>query len=1114
MYMVDKMREIADTLTVYDQKGASIQKDWERTKSNTESTHQANIKSITSKRDASLTEAKRRKAAWDDTLDHSRDHMEKMQRKLYERGLFSINASLSSPIASRGYAGMIQELTDMRRTSQSAPHFKPGDNEELIAHMSAAQEMMSRFKQDAAAVAHAAEQQFNEENEFARRRFASQSAQEEAEFTRLMTDAQNRYQQYKTQLNDDLVTAFSTTLDPQGMHAMFERLHQVIPTHENYVPPKAFPDEVCFGYAGYDITDELDDECKRQALSASCGYMVEKLGRRTYLKFPYGYGFADNRFSSMFQFNQKTRDEMVTHMQSMVMRLMMSVPCGKAWLTMIDPFKRAETFSMFSPWGKDDERVIDTRIWHEENRIEERLQTIISHISDIHQRCLQGRYENILEYNASAGKNAEPLRFLVIMDFPRHFTPAALDMLESIVTNGATTGVYALIAADMDAVAESMNPAVQRICQSMNSFTLHEEAMFTSDVINNRPLRFLPMSCVNDDIVFDTIEKIRKGILESDRITIDLTDIYPDFPKGFQFMSYDASNGISIPIGLEGANKHVRLELGGKSDGGRAHNYHAMIGGTIGSGKSTLLHNIITNILMTYSPDEVQMYLVDLKDGVEFKRYAQHMNLAHLRVVAINAEKLFALSVLRDLVNEQSLRAQKFRGSGTNRIEAYNKLMRDENRLDEIMPRLVVVMDEVQGLFDKADDPITQECASLLETLILMGGSAFGIQMILATQDWANVVGLKESLYNNIGVRIALKNNPASAATILASDNEIISRLETYDTGKAVFNGYTGHKDYNHEFRSTRIEDNEAHQILDHLEALQRQNANLRRPANQRLLSADINDIEANELTVLAKSNTIARSRSMSYRLWMGDGLSMVNTFYPALSSAVGQNLLLVGSKEETAGSIAGFAAMSLLLETIRTEGAITRPVITLFDFSNPAQMAYGQKTLLHTLLDLVPDAFRVFRGSDMLSGMQILEEEMNAGADEAQHFVIFFGINRARRLTEGSTYSVKPRDVLARLVHEGPQKGFNFIIWANAPAMFQQFYGDMLGDFEQRLIFDSTEDELYSYFVQDKKPSTMDERNALSYNLDGDNQLVKLFSIPSDKWLHEFTEAVKRHMK
>lgn len=1112
MYMIEKMQEIADTLTVYDQKSAGIQKDWERSRNETENRHESSVKVIKNKRDGNLREADRRKAAWDDTLQHARDHMKKMENQLLERGLAAANnhSNLLSGTAGSGYDSLSSALSDMRR-AQNTPHFKPGDNDELVSALESAQDTMARFKRDAAAVAKAAEQQYSEEKEYAQRLFASQSAQEEAAYTEQMSAVQNYYQQARVQLNNDLVNAFSYTLNPQQIHTKYERLMHEIPTHENYAPPASFPDSVCFGYAAYDITDDIEDEAKRQALAASCGYMAEKIGRRTCLKFPYGYSFTDARFSSMFQFSSENRAQMIEHMQSLVLRLMMSTPCNKAWLTMIDPIERSKTFAMFAPWGEIDERIIDTRIWDEEARIEERLQTIIEHTSDIHQRCLQGRYENIIEYNKSAGKNAEPLRFLMIMDFPHHFTPAALDKLESIVTNGPSTGVYALIAGDVDAIAESANPTVRRICQKINTFTMHKGMLYTSDIVNNRPLYFLPMPCVNTGKEFDTIRKIGEGIRQAEHIVIDINDVYP---AGMQFMSYDASNGISVPIGLEGANKIVRLELGGVNEGGRARNYHAMVGGSIGSGKTSMLHNIILGTLMCYSPSEVQMYLVDMKDGVEFKRYAQHLNLANLRVVAIDAEKEFALGVLRDLVNEQALRGQKFRETGTDRIEAYNRKMRAENRMNEIMPRLVVVMDEVQGLFDRADDPITQECAGLLETLVLMGGSAFGIQMILATQDWANVVGLKESLYNNIGVRIALKSNQASASTILASDNDIAGRLATYDAGKAIFNEYTGHKDYNHEFRGTFIPREQAHQILDHLEALQSQNPYLRRPANQRLLSADVNDNEQNTLTKFALTNTIDRSRSMSYRMWMGESLSMVNSFHPALSAHDGQNMLLVGSKEDAAGNIAGFAAMSLLLETIRMEGAITHPVITLFDFSNPAQMSYGQKNLLHTLLDLLPDAFRVFHGNDMLAGLQILGEEMNAGGDRAQHFVIFFGINRARRLTEGSTYSVKPRDVLARLIHEGPAKGMNFIVWTNTPNMFQQFYADTLGDFEQRLLFETTDEDLYPYFVQDRKPSAADDRNALSYNLDGDNQLIKLYSRPSDTWLTAFADAVKRNMK
>ena len=48
-----------------------------------------------------------------------------------------------------------------------------------------------------------------------------------------------------------------------------------------------------------------------------------------------------------------------------------------------------------------------------------------------------------------------------------------------------------------------------------------------------------------------------------------------------------------------------------------------LISGKTGSGKSTLLHVLITNLALRYSPDEVELYLVDFKKGVEFKAYAR-----------------------------------------------------------------------------------------------------------------------------------------------------------------------------------------------------------------------------------------------------------------------------------------------------------------------------------------------------------------------------------------------------------------------------------------------------------------------------------------------------------
>ena len=52
---------------------------------------------------------------------------------------------------------------------------------------------------------------------------------------------------------------------------------------------------------------------------------------------------------------------------------------------------------------------------------------------------------------------------------------------------------------------------------------------------------------------------------------------------------------------------------------GKGTSQHVLIAGKTGSGKSTLLHALITNVALRYSPDEVELYLIDFKKGVEFK---------------------------------------------------------------------------------------------------------------------------------------------------------------------------------------------------------------------------------------------------------------------------------------------------------------------------------------------------------------------------------------------------------------------------------------------------------------------------------------------------------------
>ena len=77
---------------------------------------------------------------------------------------------------------------------------------------------------------------------------------------------------------------------------------------------------------------------------------------------------------------------------------------------------------------------------------------------------------------------------------------------------------------------------------------------------------------------------------------------------------------------------------------------------------------LITNLALRYSPDEVELYLIDFKKGVEFKAYATH-ELPHARVIAIESEREFGLSVLQRLDAELRTRGDLFRDAGVQDLQ-------------------------------------------------------------------------------------------------------------------------------------------------------------------------------------------------------------------------------------------------------------------------------------------------------------------------------------------------------------------------------------------------------------------------------------------------------------
>src|SRR5262249_31856625 len=72
-------------------------------------------------------------------------------------------------------------------------------------------------------------------------------------------------------------------------------------------------------------------------------------------------------------------------------------------------------------------------------------------------------------------------------------------------------------------------------------------------------------------------------------------------PKRDQVWTRDSRKGLAVPIGRSGATKQQVFQVG------QGTAQHALVAGKTGSGKSTLLHALITNLALTYSPDEVEL---------------------------------------------------------------------------------------------------------------------------------------------------------------------------------------------------------------------------------------------------------------------------------------------------------------------------------------------------------------------------------------------------------------------------------------------------------------------------------------------------------------------------
>ena len=365
--------------------------------------------------------------------------------------------------------------------------------------------------------------------------------------------------------------------------------------------------------------------------------------------------------SLYLEFAEHGRDESVQTLQSTMLSLLASLPPGKVRFTVIDPVGLGQSFAGFMHLADHEDAHILEKVWTEPRHIEQQLTDLTEHMENVIQTYLRNEYETIDEYNLAAGEIAEPYRYLVIADLPVNLSETAGKRLTSIMQAGARCGVYTLIACD---TRQSMPRDIMR--DDLIEHSLLLEMTETGWRSPDPALSELPLHLESppDEARLTHIVRAAGAAAEqAQRVEVPFSTITP---KPEQRWQESTAKELRVALGQTGATRRQQLALG------RGTSQHALVAGKTGSGKSTLLHVLITNLALWYSPDEIEFYLVDFKKGVEFQTYAEH-GLPHARVIAIESDREFGLSVLQRIDQDLKERGERFRELGVQDLASYRE---------------------------------------------------------------------------------------------------------------------------------------------------------------------------------------------------------------------------------------------------------------------------------------------------------------------------------------------------------------------------------------------------------------------------------------------------------
>lgn len=638
---------------------------------------------------------------------------------------------------------------------------------------------------------------------------------------------------------------------------------------------------------------------------------------------------------------------------------------------------------------------------------------------------------NVHEHWKTIGSLELTYRVIIVNSYPQAVTPQINETLLQIARTGGTRGVSLIVHSGTGSSASTgATTATGRGGGGVDLAPRELTSLLTAMNVTSTVLSVasLPEARVSNDgaparaMAEATVAGIVGASGATSMPSLPLKDIIDEIPGRWSDAEF---SGLAAPYGRVGRRP---LELRLRSADPPLPN--ALIGGATGQGKSNLLLAILHGLAARYRPDELRMYLLDFRQGVELSSLGPTAEdptwLPHAEVLGLESDREFGMAVLEYLVAQFQVRSNMLTAAGAKSIVDY----REDG--GTAMPRLLLVIDEFQMLFE-GEDEIARRSVDLVEQ-IARQGRGYGVHMILASQTISGIRGLSvkgDAIFGQFPTRLSLKNTPAESEAILGRGNK--SAAELAYRGEIIANDNFGRPDDNVRGVVALADD-------DYLEQLRRELWENSAPHESGPFtfygarSAAWTDIEIRALRSRRHDPAVI---SGTYRLWAGVPIGVrAEPAEIAIAREGDQGVLLLGSGETEAAGV-----LSSMMASINMSGGKSSRWIVLDGLTRCGLLATEADQMPQWLEAAIAMATAAgntvqhydrdeVRGYLIGEGANLVAQQ---GPDSPDTFVFLLAPQRVTGLetpeTIGAEY-INPADTLRTLIREGSPRGVFTIAW------------------------------------------------------------------------------------